>query len=162
MAEKTIGGGYYDIVKNCKGSLVLNLPAFDSSTIDRRVVINHNVKQVRVPAKYALGIFVNGTLERMYRNGVFSIEPAAEFEKDVAAVFYPVTDKKPIISDADLKNYLIRGNRAKIKELIAENPVARDSIIVLARENIGDIPTSMVKDLEKMLEVELTVENEQE
>jgi hypothetical protein len=36
----------------------------------------------------------------------------------------------------------------------------RQKIITLARANIGNLSTSMVRDLEKILAVELTVENE--
>ena len=160
MAENKQAVGFYDLVKNCKGGLVLNLPAFDSSSINRRVEFKWNVDKIRVPRVYALGIFIDGTLERMYKEGVFRVEPAAAFEREVANIFFPVEDKTEVISNDQLKEYLLKGNRAKIKELINNNSVARDNIIVLVRENIGDLSTSMIKDLEKMLGVELVVEDE--
>ena len=48
----------------------------------------------------------------------------------------------------------------KVKEIADQGGVNRDKLIVLARENIGDIPTSMIKYLEELLKVELQVENE--
>ena len=67
----------------------------------------------------------------------------------------------PLSPDTEkLKDYLLKGNRTKIKELITNNSVARDNIILLVRENIGDLSTSMIKDLEKILDVELVVEDE--
>lgn len=160
MSEITEKTGFYDIVKHCRGGLVLNLPAFDSSAMNRRVDIKYNVEKVRVPRIYALGIFIDGTLENMYKQGVFSVEPAAQFEKEVSEIFFPVEDKTPIIDTEEIKNYLLKGNRIKIKELINTNPVARDNIIIIAREIFGDLSTSMIKDLESVLGVELTVENE--
>lgn len=152
--------GFYDLIKNCKGGLVLNLPAFDSSSINRRVEFKWNVDKIRVPRVYALGIFVDGTLERMYKEGMFRVEPANIFEKEVAEIFFPVENKAEVIDTEKLKEYLLKGNRTKIKELITNNPVARDNIILLVRENIGDLSTSMIKDLEKILDVELVVEDE--
>lgn len=152
--------GFYDLIKNCKGGLVLNLPAFDSSSINRRVEFKWNVDKIRVPRVYALGIFVDGTLERMYKEGMFRVEPANIFEKEVAEIFFPVENKAEVIDTEKLKDYLLKGNRTKIKELITNNPVARDNIILLVRENIGDLSTSMIKDLEKILDVELVVEDE--
>lgn len=152
--------GFYDLIKNCKGGLVLNLPAFDSSSINRRVEFKWNVDKIRVPRVYALGIFVDGTLERMYKEGMFRVEPANIFEKEVAEIFFPVENKTEVIDTEKLKDYLLKGNRTKIKELITNNPVARDNIILLVRENIGDLSTSMIKDLEKILDVELVVEDE--
>ena len=152
--------GFYDLIKNCKGGLVLNLPAFDSSSINRRVEFKWNVDKIRVPRVYALGIFVDGTLERMYKEGMFRVEPANIFEKEVAEIFFPVENKAEVIDTEKLKEYLLKGNRTKIKELITNNPVARDNIILLVRENIGDLSTSMIKDLEKILAVELVVDDE--
>ena len=160
MTEQKQTRGFYDLVKTCKGGLSLSLPAFDSSSINRVVNLDWNVNKVRIPRTFALGIFVDGTLENMYKGGYFRIEPAAEFEAEVAEIFFPVEDKKPVFNDTQIKDYLLKGNRAKIKELINNNPVARETIILVARENIGDLSTSMVRDLETMLGVELVVENE--
>ena len=152
--------GFYDLVKNCRGGLVLNLPAFDSSSINRRVEFQWNVDKIRVPRTYALGIFVDGTLEKMYKEGMFRVEPATQFEKEVSEIFFPVENKADVIGADQIKDYLLKGNRAKIKELVTTNEVAKDNIIIIARENIGDLSTSMIKDLEKLLGVELVVEDE--
>lgn len=160
MSENTEKTGFYDIVKNCRGSLVLNLPAFDSSAINRRVDIKYNVEKVRVPRIYALGIFIDGTLENMYKQGKFRIEPADKFEKEVSEIFFPVENKAEVIDIKTIKEYLLKGNRVKIKELINSNAVARENIIITAREMYGDLSTSMIKDLEAILGIELTVEDE--
>lgn len=158
--ENRVNPGFYDIIKLCKGGLSLNMPAYDSSSINRVVNIDYNVSKIRVPRVYALGVFVDAALERMYKEGYFRIEPAATFEKEVAEIFFPVENKAEVVSDETIKDYLLKGNRAKIKELVTTNTVAKDSIIILARENIGDLSTSMIKDLEKLLGVELVVEDE--
>jgi hypothetical protein len=159
MAEATQNTGYYDIVKLCKGGLVLNMPAFDSSAINRRVEFKYNIDKIRVPRTFALGIFVDGTLERMYKNGYFKVEPAKQFEKEVADIFFPVEDKVEVADDATIKNALLKGDRKTIKKLL-EDDVNRENIIIIARENIGELSTSMIKDVESYLGVELTVENE--
>lgn len=152
--------GFYDIVKMCKGGLCLSMPAHDSSTINRRVVIPWDVKKVRVPRTYALGIFIDSTLERMYKAGEFRIEPVAQFEREVASIFFPVENKAQVATEEEIKMALIKGNRKAIKDWLNENSVNRDNVIIIARECIGEIPTSMVKDLQDILEVELLVENE--
>ena len=158
--SENVQTGFYDIVKLCKGSLVLNLPAYDSSSIDRRVEIPYGVSKIRVPSKYALGVFVNGTLQKMYEEGYFKVEPVAAFEKEAANIFAPIDNKKKVVVEEDILNALRKNNRVLIKKFIEESEVNRNNLIVLARENIGDLSTSMIKDLETMLGVELTVENE--
>lgn len=152
--------GFYDIVKLCKGGLVLDLPAFDSSSINRVVRISHDVQKVRVPRTYALGVFLDPTLERMYKQGYFKVEPVTTFEKDAATVFMPVEDKMVVATEEQIKTALLKNNRVTIKKLIEENDVNKHNIIIIARELIGDLSTSMIKDLETILGVELTVENE--
>ena len=152
--------GYYDIVKLCKGGLALRLPTFDSSAIDRRIDFQYNTQKIRVPRAYALGVFVDSTLERMYKEGYFRVEPAEQFEKEVAEIFYPVENKQKVYINSDLLGLLKSGNRVKIKELIEQNSVNKDNIIITAREHIGDLSNSMIKDLERILGVELEVENE--
>lgn len=156
------GNGFYDIVKNCKGGLTLKLPAFDASLNDRTVSLPFGVEKVRVPRVYALGVFVNNTLTKMYEQGYFSVEPAAEFKKDVADIFTPVLNVVEIVDDKTILEYLTRGNRVAIKKLIEENGVNRDNVLTIARANVNSLSTSMVKDLEKILGIELLVEGEDE
>ena len=152
--------GFYDIVKHCKGGLTLELPAFDASSNNRIVRIDWNVPKVRVPRQFALGIFNNGTLTRMYEQGYFSVEPAAQFNKEVEAIYYPVEERVDIVDDAAILQALTKGDRVKIKNIISSGDVNRQKVVFLARENIGSLSTSMVRDLEKILAVELIVENE--
>ena len=152
--------GFYDIVKLCPGGLTLEMPAYDASSNNRIVRIDWNVKQVRVPRQFALGIFVDSTLTRMYEQGYFAVEPAAQFKKEIETIYYPVEDKVEIIEDSVIVAALTKGDRVKIKNIIASGDVNKQKVISLARENIGTISTSMVRDIEKILSVELTIENE--
>ena len=152
--------GFYDIVKLCKGGLTLDMPAFDASTNNRVVRIDWNVNKVRVPRQFALGIFTDGTLTRLYEQGYFRVEPAAQFEKEAEAIYYPVEEKIEVADDQSILNALNKGDRVKVKTLISSGEVNRQKVICLARENIGSLSTSMIRDLEKILGVELTVENE--
>ena len=152
--------GFYDIVKLYPGSLSLDLPAFDASSNNRKVRIAWNVNKVRVPKQFALGIFIDGTLTRMYEQGYFKVEPAAQFEKEVESIYYPVEERVNIIDDEKIVNALLKGDRVTIKNIMSSGDVNRQKVIVLARENIDSLSTSMVRDLEKILNVELVVENE--
>jgi hypothetical protein len=152
--------GFYEIVKLYKGGLSLDMPAFDVSVNNRKVVIPWDVKKVRVPRVFALGIYTDGTLQRMYEEGYFKVEPAAEFQKEVAEIFAPVENKPNIVEESVVLDYLLKGNRAAVRKLIEQNDVNKENVILLARENIDRISTSMVRDLEKILSVELIIENE--
>ena len=152
--------GFYEIVKLYKGGLSLDMPAFDVSVNNRKVVIPWDVKKVRVPRVFALGIYTDGTLQRMYEEGYFKVEPAAEFQKEVAEIFAPVENKPNVVEESVVLDYLLKGNRAAVKKLIEQNDVNKENVILLARENIDKISTSMVRDLEKILSVELIIENE--
>ena len=156
MAEQM---NFYDIVKNCKGGLSLIMPSYDMTTPERLVIIPHNIKKVRVPRTFALGIFTEPTLERMYKQGKFKIEPAKQFEAEVAEIFFPIEDKVVAASEEEITLALRQGNRKAIRELIQGNDVNRDNVIILAREHVNELPLSMVDDLNKILGVELQVED---
>ena len=158
MMEKV--NGFYEIVKLYKGGLSLDMPAFDVSVNNRKVVIPWDVKKVRIPRVFALGIYTDGTLQRMYEEGYFKVEPAAEFQKEVAEIFAPVENKPNIVEESIVLDYLLKGNSAAVRKLIEQNDVNKENVILLARENIDRISTSMVRDLEKILSVELIIENE--
>ena len=157
MAENI---GFYDIIKKTKASLTLNLPAYDMTSQPRRVHIPHNGTKVRVPRTFALGIFTDPTLEKAYKGGKFIVEPAKQFEAEVAEIFYPVENKKTMLADEEIVKMLKQGNRVGIKKAIEENPACRDNILILTRANIGEIPSSMVKDLSNLFGTELEIEDE--
>lgn len=157
MAEQAV---FYDIVKTCPGGLCLDLPAHDSTAPNRKINIPHNVQKVRVPRTFALGIFIDGTLQRMYEKGYFRVEPVKQFEADVASLFFPVEDKQAIVSDKEALELLTKGNRVKIRELIQTSEVARMTFLTVAQEHMGDIASSMISDLEKMLGTELQVDEQ--
>jgi hypothetical protein len=94
----------------------------------------------------------------MYKDGKFRIEPIKQFEEDVAEVFFPIENKVEIVGEEEIVKMLRGGNRVGIKKLLSENSVNRDNVILAAREHIGDIPSSMIEDLNKILGVELQVE----
>ena len=156
MAEQL---NFYDIVKIAKGTLSLVLPSYDMTAPERIVTIPYNGKQVRVPRTFALGIFTNPTLETMYKKGYFKVEPADKFEAEVAEIFYPIEDKVKIVSEEEIIKMLQQGNRIGIKKLLEESSANRDNVIILAKEHLGEIPMSMITDLDKILGVELQVEN---
>lgn len=157
MAENI---GFYDIIKKTKGSLVLHLPAYDMTSQPRRIDMPYNLTKVRVPRVFALGIFTEPTLERMYKEGLFTVEPAKQFEIEVGEIFYPVEDKKTILEDDEIVKMLKQGNRVGIKKIIEENPACRDNILILTRTNVGEIPSSMLKDLSVLFGTELEIEDE--
>lgn len=154
MTEQNV---FYDIVKLKPGALSLDLPAYDTSTQNRHVFIPYDVQKVRVPRVHALGIFVDGTLERMYKEGYFRVEPAKQFEAEVAAIFFPVEDKVDVISEKEALELLVKGNRVRVKELV-KNEVNRSIILTVATAHMGEIPSSMIGDLETILGVELRVD----
>lgn len=151
---------FYDIVKNCKGGLYLNIPAYDSSVINREISIPFNAKKVRISRVYALGIMIDPTLERMYKEGYFRIEPAKEFEAEVQQIFYPIEDKSPVYADEEILTALMKGNRQLVRKMLEESPVSKDQVIVIAREHIDELSHSMITDLEKILSTSLLVEDE--
>ena len=151
---------FYEIIRNKKGGLTLTIPSYDSSVNERVFEIAYNQKSVRVPRVYALGIFVDPTLQRMYEEGYFSVEPRKEFEAEVATLNSSTSSPVKVIEDNVIIQAMRQGNRVKIKEIMSQGVVNKDKVIVLARENISDISHSMIEFLEKMLGVELVIDGE--
>lgn len=156
MAEQL---NFYDIVRTCKGTLSLDLPSYDMTAPKRSVSIPYNIQKTRVPRTFALGIFTDSTLEQMYKAGKFRVEPVKQFEAEVAEIFFPIENKVVAVPEEEIISMLKKGNRKGIKDLIANNEVDRDNIIIIARQNIEELPVSMVNDLNKILGVELQVED---
>ena len=48
----------------------------------------------------------------------------------------------------------------ELKKIIEENPACRDNILILTRTNVGEIPSSMLKDLSILFGTELEIEDE--
>lgn len=151
---------FYDIVKHCRGSLTLVLPAYDMSSQPREVRIDHNLKKVRVPRVFALGVFANPTLESMYKEGMFTVEPAQKFQTEIAEIFYPIENQVEATSDKEIITMLKQGNRIGIKKVLESGTTNRDNVIILARNNIGEISLSMIDFLNDILQVELQIEND--
>lgn len=151
---------FYDIVKQYKGGLTLIMPSYDSTLPNKTVTIPYNVDRVRVPATFALGIYVDGALQQMYEQGYFKIEPEAAFKAEIAKVFAPVEDFAKIETDPQILEALKKGNRVKIKTLVEASEVNRENVLEIARVNKGDIPTSMIQYIEELFGVELTVDGE--
>lgn len=150
---------FYDIVKQYRGGLALTLPAFDSSVNSRRIDFKYNTNVIRVPRVYALGIFTDSSLVDMYENGYFTVEPNNIFMEDLKEILYQEVEVKKVYDTKTLRDKLIQGDRVFVRECIKDS-VNRENLIIAAKENIGSISGSMIKDLEEMLKVELTVENE--
>ena len=164
MADNNKVPTFYDIVKLCRGGLILNLPAYDSSLPDRRVEFGYKTEKIRVPRTFALGVFVNSTLENLYKEGYFKVEPSAVFTREVSEIFYPINkdDIAPEISDAQLLEALKKGNRVAVKDYLTQHESIRDRILTIARENVDDLSGSMIKFVEDTLNVSITIEDEQE
>lgn len=156
MTEKL---NFYDIVRLAKGTLALEMPSYDMTAPVRTVIIPHNVDKVRVPRTFALGIFTDATLEKMYKSGDFKIEPEKQFEQEVAEIFFPIEGKAVIADEKEIVTMLRQGNRIGIKKLLEENSANRDNVIILAREHIGEISLSMIDFLNDFLQVELQIDN---
>lgn len=150
---------FYDIIKKCKGGLSLIMPSYDMTTPTRTVIIPHNIKKVRVPRTFALGIFTDPTLEKMYKEGKFIIEPSKTFEAEVAEIFFPIENKVEAVEEETILTMLKNGNRKGIRELIQGSDVNRDNVVIIAREHVQDLSLSMIEDLNKILGTELQVEN---
>ena len=157
MARET--QNYYDIVKLCKGGLVLNLPSHDSTVLSRRIEFAHNVDKIRVPRTHALGIFIDGTLERMYKEGYFKVEPEASFNAEIEEIFFPIQGVAETFDDEVVTKALMSGNRMKIKEIIGTSAVNRDKVLKISKEIQADLSVAMIKDLEKIFGVELMVDD---
>ena len=153
---------FYDIVKKYRGGLVLRLPAYDSSVQDRVINFKHNVEKIRVPRIYALGIYIDNTLLRMYQEGYFSIEPADVFLEDSKEINSIDIEPVKIYSKDEILKQLKSNNRVFVKNILKENDVNRENIITIVRENIDTLPSSLIKDLEKILAVKLTIEEDDE
>lgn len=148
---------YYDIVKLIDGSLVLDLPAYDTSVNNKIIRFEHDTKVIKVSETHALGVITDPILERMYKGGYFKIEPEAAFLAQVEKKFYPVEAPKAATTEQIL-NYLKRNNRKAIKDLVAESTVGAENVVSVATAHVDELTQSTIKFLNELLEIELVIE----
>lgn len=135
----------------------MSIPAYDNSVNEKILRFAHNTISLKVSPVHALGIITDPNLERMYKQGYFKVEPEKEFKAEVEKVFYPV--ETAVIFDRDsILTFMLKNNRKALKDLIVENPVNRENVIDVARENIENLSQSTIKFLNELLKVELVIE----
>jgi hypothetical protein len=136
--------------KNCRGYLTVVLDTFDYSAPSRELMFSFDQDTMYVPWKWALGVFVTRSAEKMMVNGFFTFEKLelliemAEYE----GLFVSDSIKQPKVTtkelrklvmknDVDgLKQKMFNANSKTINDLVGLAKKAYDKLNILLRKLI--------------------------
>lgn len=150
----------YTFVKNCAGTLVIDLDTYDMMGARKSFRIPHNVKEIVIPHNYALGLFVSYDALNMYKMGYFTIKNEKELIREAIDLGVYAQEERPdIIPLSDIEK-AVKTNDVKTIEKILEkkDKVELDNLIIYAKENLSILTTKVIDLIESACGVELKIE----
>lgn len=156
---------YYVITKTRPGNVFFSLSPIDNSSQTRIIKLTDHMPSTRLPREWALGVFTNDSVFTMYEKGYFSFGDKSAAIKNAAV-------EEGVYFGTDSENFVIKdniGNDAKILETL-KNSKSRseivdlakkypEDVVLIARDNVDDLPTGTIKTIEDTLKVQILVED---
>lgn len=150
----------YTFVKNIGGQLRITLETYNMQNAAQDFVMPAGVDKVIVPYQYALGLFVTPAALSQYKLGYFTIENVESLIEEATQVGLTIPqDRNKVLSLRDIAQLIQSGNTNAIEDLLRRgNPVERDNLFLLVRENYDKIPSGVLTKIETVCGVELKVD----
>lgn len=156
---------YYVITKTRPGNVFFALSPIDNSSQTRIIKLTDNMPSTRLPREWALGVFTDSSIFTMYEKGYFSFgDKSADIKKAAIeeGVYFGMDGDEFVVQDntgndakilETLKN---SKSRTAIVELAKQYP---EDVVLIARDNVDDLPTGTIKTIEDTLKVQILVED---
>lgn len=147
----------YVLYKTTPMSVLFILHPYSNPGLQRRVYLTDQNPKVALPQDWALGVFQDEEVFRLFRNKCITFDnnegiTKAAFE---AGVYFEELDFKPAEIDRSEKILatIKAGNHSKILKVIEEE--GKDVVAQVAAKHLGELSTTIVKMLESALKVQL-------
>lgn len=163
MTTETTNKKFYVIVKTVPGNVFFSLSPIDNSNQTRVIKLTDEMPKARLPRNWALGVFLNQPVFRMFEKGVFTFEELDTIVADAIQEQVYFGDKQLDFKAAEpnttqiIENILKEGNKDKIDELFRKH--RRDSVMVIAKNILSQLTMETIKMLEERTGIQLVVEN---
>lgn len=165
MSEQNI----FKIKKNIPTNLFFTLTPYSAegiSSLNRQIYLTYRMPEAALPMDWALGIFINPSLYKMYKEGIFTfdnneallkaaIEKGLIFEEELSQF-----NIKQVNKEEEILKIIKKGNRKEILKIIEDE--GRDMVISVVSLNIDTLQYAIVQMLESILGVQLTIDGSRE
>lgn len=153
----------FKIKKTIPGNVLFILHPVSNPLLTKEIYLTDKRPFQYLPLDWAMGIFVDDGNMKLYEKGMFTFENNDELVKAAYAKGYyfgEVLEFTPAKEDneKEILAILMSGNRQSINKAITDN--GKDMIIQVAAAHINELNTGVVRMLEGMLKVQLTIDND--
>ena len=153
----------FQIIKTVPGTVLFMVHPVSNPMLSRRILLTDQNPKQSLPLDWALGVFADSGAYALYKNKAFTFDHnealvKAAFEAGVyfddKLDFEPARVNRTDAIFATLKS----GNRSSIMQIVEKEGVDAVKEVAIAKTN--DLTTSVVKMLENILKIQLTVDGE--
>lgn len=147
--------------KNSPGDVFFILHPASNPTLAREISLNKRVQKQALPVDWALGVFLDPGIYTMYKKGIISFDDNEAIKKIAidSGVYFDETDfvEVPPNRDAEILSILSTGNREKIVKAI--DTYGKDVVKDIVKANVSTLKSGIVTMLEKLLNIQLVLDN---
>jgi hypothetical protein len=149
----------FKMVKNFRGSFSTVLEPYDYSAPARKVSFVHSDESQMVPAKYALGAFVNNIAMKQMEKGYFTfenLEILLQMAEEEGLMVPDSLFKQKVYTFREIKEILASGDVSKVEKLVTNaSPKTLSDTKSFAIKMYGGLNMSVIAFLEKFFKVHL-------
>ena len=150
----------YTFVKNVRGSLVIELDAYDASIPTKTFRIPFNVDKIVVPYVYALGLFMSQSALHQFEMGFFKVEDLNNLAEDAISKGLCTPEEFPeITSKMEVEKAILNNDMKKVSDILKRNnKVEIDNLVCFAKTHCDKLYTNVKNIIEQRCGVTLQVD----
>ena len=153
----------FTIIKTVPSTVLFYLSPISNQSLRKEIYLTNQMPRQSLPLDWALGIFLDNSLYKMYKDGVFTFSDnkgIIEAAKEAGVFFDEELDFTPVKEDNTNKILAVlkSGVRADILKTIKESgdELVKDVVI----KNINDLTTGVITMLENYWHIQLTMDGQ--
>lgn len=152
----------YKIIKTTPSEVLFNLSPVSNLDVKRLIHLDDNIRQQALPEDWALGIFLDPGVYKLYEQGAFTfddnegiVQAAIEQGYFFGELDFVPADVKKVDNAVET---LMKGNRSEILALVEK--LGKDEVRDIALSVYDKLSQNVIKMLETILNVPLTMDVE--
>jgi len=153
----------FKLIKTTPMEVLFDLRPVSNNTLVRKIHLTNRLPQQSLPLDWALGVFLDEDVYSMYKQGYITFDDNDAIVKaaiEAGVYFDEVLDFVPasVNRDAEILAILKSGNRAAIMK--AGEDFGQDKVMDVITANVSELTQGVVKMLESLYKVQLTIDGE--
>lgn len=161
MSEEIKTKNSFVIKKVTPNDVFFTLSPLSNSALRREIFLTKRQPNQNLPLDWALGIFINDALYRMYKQGTFTFDDNKALVRaaiDAGVYFDEALDFTPASEDQTLKIFEIlkKGSRPEILKIIEQ--YGNETVKTVAITKANDLSVGVISLLENIFKIQLTMD----